>query len=244
MQHILKALPRGAFDRIVNSHQADKHSKGFGCWDQLVAMIYAQLSGASSLRVLETGFNSQGTHHYHLGTAPIRRSTLADSNVKRKVEVFAETAQLLMSQAKRSLRRECEELLYLLDSTSITLKGRGFDTWTSGNGTRNTQGIKLHILYTGNEEVPIHHSFTAPNINDIDEGVKLKIESGAVYVFDKGSLHCPYLLKTPMPYSKMKSCVLPTCIHEAGAKTIIRNLCDASPSHVPGMIHWYWLPMT
>lgn len=84
MQHILKALPRGAFDRIVHSHQADKHSKGFGCWDQLIAMVYAQLSGASSLRVLETGFNSQGTHHYHLGTAPIRRSTLADSNVKRK----------------------------------------------------------------------------------------------------------------------------------------------------------------
>jgi len=190
MQHILKALPRGAFDRIVNSHQADKHSKGFGCWDQLVAMVYAQLSGASSLRVLETGFNSQCTHHYHLGTAPIRRSTLADSNVKRKAEVFAETAQLLMSQAKRSLRRECEELLYLLDSTSITLKGRGFDTWTSGNGTRNTQGIKLHILYAGNEEVPIHHSFTAPNINDIDEGLKLKIEPGAVYVFDKG--YCDY----------------------------------------------------
>lgn len=190
MQHILKALPRGAFDRIVNSHQADKHSKGFGCWDQLVAMVYAQLSGASSLRVLETGFNSQSTHHYHLGTAPIRRSTLSDANVKRKAEVFAETAQLLMSQAKRSLRRECEELLYLLDSTSITLKGRGFDTWTSGNGTRNTQGIKLHILYAGNEEVPIHHTFTAPNINDIDEGVKLKIEPGAVYVFDKG--YCDY----------------------------------------------------
>lgn len=190
MQHILKALPRGAFDRIVNSHQADKHSKGFGCWDQLIAMVYAQLSGASSLRVLETGFNSQGTHHYHLGTAAIRRSTLSDANVKRKAEVFAETAQLLMSQAKRSLRRECEELLYLLDSTSITLKGRGFDTWTSGNGTRNTQGIKLHILYAGNEDVPIHHSFTAPNINDIDEGVKLKIESGAVYVFDKG--YCDY----------------------------------------------------
>ncbi len=41
-----------------------------------------------------------------------------------------------------------------------------------------------------NEEVPIHHSFTAPNINDIDEGVKLKIEPGAVYVFDKG--YCDY----------------------------------------------------
>jgi IS4 transposase len=186
----MKALPRGTFDRVVQTHQADKHSKGFGCWDQLVAMVYAQLSGASSLRVLETGFNSQRNQHYHLGTSPIRRSTLSDANGKRKTEVFADVAKLLMSQAQRSLRRESEELLYLLDSTSISLKGPGFDAWTSANSTRNTQGIKLHVLFAANEEVPIQHSFTAPNVNDVDEGKKLTIEPDAVYVFDKG--YCDY----------------------------------------------------
>lgn len=190
LHEIMKALPRSTFDQVVTSHQADKHSKGFGCWDQLVAMVYAQLSGASSLRVLEAGFNSQRTHHYHLGTSPIRRSTLADANSKRKTEVFAEAARLLMSLAKRQLRREGEELLYLLDSTSITLKGPGFDSWTQESRTRNTQGIKLHVLYASNEAVPVQHSLTPPNVNDIDEGVKLPIESGAVYVFDKG--YCDY----------------------------------------------------
>jgi IS4 transposase len=175
---------------MVEVHQADKHSKGFGCWDQLVAMVYAQLSGASSLRVLEAGFNSQRTHHYHLGTSPIRRSTLADANSKRKTDVFADAARLLMSKAKRQLRREGDALLYLLDSTSITLKGPGFDSWARESRTRNTQGIKLHVLYAGNEAVPVQHSLTPPNVNDIDEGVKLPIESGAVYVFDKG--YCDY----------------------------------------------------
>jgi IS4 transposase len=186
----MKALPRGTFDRIVQTHQADKHSKGFGCWDQLIAMVYAQLSGASSLRVLETGFNSQHTQHYHLDASPIKRSTLADANSRRKTEVFADIAKLLMSSASRSLRRESEELLYLLDSSSISLKGPGFDAWTSGNSTRNTQGIKLHVLYAGNEEVPVQHSITAPNVNDIDEGRKLTIEPDAIYVFDKG--YCDY----------------------------------------------------
>ncbi len=187
---IMKALPRGTFDRVVRTHQADKHNKGFGCWDQLLAMVYAQLSGASSLRVLETGFNSQRTQHYHLGTAPIRRSTLADANGKRNTDVFSDIAKLLMSQAQRSLRRESEELLYLLDSTSISLKGPGFDAWTSENSTRNTQGIKLHMLFAGNEEIPVQHSITAPNVNDIDEGRKLAIEPDAIYVFDKG--YCDY----------------------------------------------------
>jgi len=190
LHEIMKALPHSAFQQIVDNHQADKHSKGFGCWSQLVAMVYAQLSGASSLRVLEAGFNSQRTHHYHLGAAPIRRSTLADANSKRKTEVFADAARLLMSQAKRQLRREGEELLYLLDSTSITLKGPGFDGWTQENRTRNTQGIKLHVLYAGNESVPVQHSLTPPNVNDVDEGIKIPIEPGAVYVFDKG--YCDY----------------------------------------------------
>ena len=190
LHEIMKALPRGTFERIVDRHQADKHSKGFGCWDQLVAMVYAQLSGASSLRVLEAGFNSQGTHHYHLGTAPLRRSTLADANGKRKAEVFTEAARLLIAQAQRRLRREGEELLYLLDSTSITLKGPGFDAWTLDNRTRNTQGIKLHVLYDAALQAPIQHSLTPPNVNDIDAGAKLPLEPGAVYVFDKG--YCDY----------------------------------------------------
>lgn len=132
---LMKALPRGAVERIVATHGGNKHTKGFGCWDQLVAMVYGQLVGAPSLRTLEAGFNSQHTHHDHLGTRTVRRSTLADANRTRNTAVFAGIARVLMGQAQRKLRREGEELLYLLDSTSLTLKGRGFDEWTAANRT-------------------------------------------------------------------------------------------------------------
>jgi IS4 transposase len=190
LHEIMKALPRSTFDRLVEQHQADKHSKGFGRWNQLIAMVYGHLSGASSLRVLEAGYNSQSNHHYHLGSRAIRRSTLADANAQRKPVVFADTVRLLMAQAKRQLRRDVGEVLYLLDSTSLTLKGPGFDTWTQATRTRNTQGIKLHLLYDARAEIPVHHSFTPANVNDRDEGVKLPIEAGVVYVFDKG--YCDY----------------------------------------------------
>ena len=190
LHEIMKGLPRGTFDRIVEAHRADKHTKGFGCWDQLVAMVYAQLSGAASLRVLEAGFNSQGTHHYHLATSAVRRSTLADALTRRPAAVFAEAARWLMAQAGRHLKREGEELLYALDSTSITLTGPGFDAWTRGNRTRHTQGIKLHVLYEHEAEVPAQHRLTPANVNDIDEGATMPITPGAVYVFDKG--YCDY----------------------------------------------------
>jgi IS4 transposase len=186
----MKGLPRGRFDRLLEAHQADKHTKGFGCWDQLLAMVYAQLSGVNSLRTLETGFNSQHTHHYHLGAGPVRRSTLADALVRRKTEVFAEAARYLMAAAGRRLKHEGEALLYALDSASITLKGPGFDAWTGANRTCHTQGIKLHVLYENDAQIPVQHSLTAPNVNDIDEGARLPIEPGAVYVFDKG--YCDY----------------------------------------------------
>ena len=188
-QEILKYLPRSAFNRLVKDHESDKHSKGFGSWSQLVAMLYGQLGGASSLRTLIAGFNSQ-CHHYHLGVKPLRRSTLSDANAQRDPEVFADALQLLMTQLRRDARRQVAEALCLLDSSSMTLKGRGFDTWTLSSRTRNTQGVKLHLLFEAHTASPLACSITAANVNDRDEGVRLQIEPGAIYVFDKG--YCDY----------------------------------------------------
>lgn len=140
--------------------------------------------------MIETSYGSQANHHYHLGTGPVRRSTLADANCKRSTEPFEAVARSLMGQVHRSLRREGQELLYLLDSTSITLKGRYFDEWTAANRTRNTQGIKLHVLYAHGAQAPIQHSFSAANVNDVSAATGLVIEAGAIYVFDKG--YCDY----------------------------------------------------
>ena len=190
IQEVMQALPRSTFERWVDVHQADKYSKGFTSWDQLVAMVYAQVAGVSGLRELEAGFNSQRTHHYHLGTKQIRRSTLSDANANpRKLGVFTEAVEALMSQARRSLRHEIKDLLYALDATSITLKGPGFDVWT-GTPTRCGQGIKLHVQYSVHEAIPRRASFTAANVNDLAEGLKVKLERGATYVFDKA--YCDY----------------------------------------------------
>ena len=64
---LLKCLPRAEFNRLVAARESDKHCKGFDSWSHLLSMLYAQLSGAKSLREVETGFNAQVNHHYHLG---------------------------------------------------------------------------------------------------------------------------------------------------------------------------------
>jgi putative transposase len=190
MHELMKALPRDRFERWVRTHEADKHCKGYGAWQQLVAMVYGQVAAVSSLRELEAGFNGQLTHHYHLGCSPVRRSTMADANAKRSPAVFATVVQALMTQVERRVRGEIGDLLVAIDSTSITLKGRGFDIWTQATRTRHTQGVKLHVSYALDSAAPIAHSITAPNINDIDEATKLPLAAGTTYLFDKA--YCDY----------------------------------------------------
>ncbi|PCH60761.1 MAG: hypothetical protein COC05_03395 [Gammaproteobacteria bacterium] len=85
---LMKGLSRGAFDKVVLYHQADRYSKGFRCWDQLIVMVYAQLSGCRSLREIEVGFNAQTMHYYHLGSRAMKRSTLADAKSKRSAQLL------------------------------------------------------------------------------------------------------------------------------------------------------------
>ena len=187
---VLKGLPRAVFNRCVEQHHADKYCKTFYAWDQLLAMVYAQLSSASSLRALELGFNSHSMHHDRLQTCPIHRSTLGDANRDRSSAVFEEIAAWLMSKVSRKLRHDAKELMCLLDSTSITLKGRDFDSWTLNNRNRNTQGIKLHALFDTASQAPLWHDFSAPNVNDVTQAKQVPLQRDTLYVFDKG--YCDY----------------------------------------------------
>lgn len=188
LQQMLQLVPWAAFDQAVAKQGGDRHCKGFDSRDHLLAMVYAQVSDSSSLRQLEDSFNQHVRQHYHLRTGKIRRSTLADANRRRDPQILAQTAQALMQRLGSSVRHDRGFMLYLLDSTSIPLRGRGFN-WTTDSATR-TPGLKLHLLYAADDSRPVHQSITAANVNDVTEGRKLKIEPGATYVFDKA--YCDY----------------------------------------------------
>lgn len=183
---LMKGLPRGSFEKIVDQQGNDKHNKGFTSWDQLIAMIYAQVSGCESLRELKASFNGHKEQHYHLGTREIKRSTLADANRNRSCELFEHVCGRLIGEAHRQVRSELKDLLYLIDSSPIPLKGLGYEEWTKDNHNYRTQGLKVHMIYAPKQELPVQMKMTAPNINDVEVGRETEIEEGATYVFDKG----------------------------------------------------------
>ena len=187
---IIKPMRQLGFRSIVAAHEADKHSKGFSAWRQLVAMVFAHLGACRSLREMEAGFNDHSLCHYHLGTKAIKRSTLSYANQHRDCAVFADTCAMLMAETAPKVRSEGRDLLYLLDSTPIPLQGWQFEGWTHDNATQRIRGLKAHIMICAQSATPTHVSITAPNVNDIEVGKQIRIEAGATYVFDRG--YCDY----------------------------------------------------
>jgi class 3 adenylate cyclase len=182
---LLEPIKRRQFETLVEHHAGDAYVKSFTSWNHLLALVYAQFSSAVSLRGLEAGWNANSQHHYHLGSGPLVRSTLADANKRRPVAVFAETFSLVASQLDRQTRRDGTEMVKLIDSTPIPL-GKLCD-WAKSNG--RIRGLKMHVVFDPKADYPSILDITDANVNDAQIGRTITIEPGATYVFDKGYCH-------------------------------------------------------
>ena len=80
---LLKHVPWAEFERLVRRHGADARIRRLTTKSQFVALLYGQLSGASSLREITMGLESHQERLYHLGAGVPRRSTFADANALR-----------------------------------------------------------------------------------------------------------------------------------------------------------------
>jgi putative transposase len=205
---LLKPIPRLEFARAVERHDGDAYAKSFRSWDHLLTLIFAQLGSVDSLRGLETIWNANSHHHYHLGTGRLARSSLSDANARRPAAIFAETFEMLSGLADRTLRREGREMLRLVDATPIPLDH--VVSWADWNG--RTRGLKLHIVYDPGTDHPRQIEITPATVNDVQVGHGLPIEAGATYVFDKA--YCDYAWWTRL--------------HDAGGFFVTRKKTNAS----------------
>jgi len=183
---LLEPISRRQLAATVDRHDGNAYDKVFKSWDHLAALVFAQLGGVDSLRELETVWNANAHHHYHLGVGKLARSTLSDANGRRPVAIFAETFERLSGLAGRVLKREGTQMVRLIDATPIPLDD--LVTWACWNG--RTRGLKLHVVYDPAADHPHRLAITPANVNDVTVGRQVAIEAGATYVFDKA--YCNY----------------------------------------------------
>ncbi|WP_284424096.1 MULTISPECIES: IS4 family transposase [unclassified Bradyrhizobium] len=178
-----KLVPWRVFDRLVETHQADRRMRRLSTRNQFLALLYAQLARAESLRSIEALFESHAARLYHVGAKEISRSTLADANAKRPHEVFSGLLAKMMQRCDRKLAGEVADAVYLVDSTRFPLNSLSAHWAKFSNGVNC---FKLHIVYNPDTANPVTAEVTAGNVNDITMAKSLPICPGATYVFDLG----------------------------------------------------------
>jgi len=192
IKQLLKLISPDIVSRTVASQDSDRYYKRFKTYDHLVTMLYATLSGVSSLRELSTILLAcEGRiGHLNLKYFP-KRSTLSDANKNRSSEVFANIYYMLFDKYRLFLSDSTSlclpiKHLKIVDSTTIglfsdILKGVGRNPI---NGKKKG-GIKMHTMINALEDVPCLIRFTSAATHDHTFLKELDLKKGSFVVFDK-----------------------------------------------------------
>jgi uncharacterized protein DUF4372/DDE family transposase len=176
-----KHIPWASFDRLVEEHGSDYRVRRLDSKSQFLALLFGQLSGATSLREIEAGLTSHASQLYHLGAKCPARSTLADANAKRPWELFADLFADMVASANRQTRHKLADVTHILDATWVKLSSRHGE-WTV---LRNRKwAAKLHFVYDPNADIPLTLEVTPQNVNDITPAKAFTPQPGVTYVFD------------------------------------------------------------
>ena len=185
---ILTLFPRLRFEALVQETKSAKHSKGFSCWDQFVAMLFCQLGHAHSLREICGGLATCLGKVVHLGMkrAP-SRSTLAYANEHRSWQLyqklFYELLGICQTQFGHKHKFRFKNKLLSFDASLIKLCVTMFD-WAKYRKTKGA--IKLHLLLDHAGYLPTFVNITEGRVHELTIFKTMFFEPGTIIVFDRG----------------------------------------------------------
>jgi hypothetical protein len=187
---LLQFFPRLEFQSLVREHKAERHARGFTCWQQFVAMLFCQLAYAQSLREICGGLAALEGKLRHLGISDCpKATTLSYANAHRPWElyraVFERTLARCRDEAALRTQRKFrfKHKLLSLDSSMVELCAEVFD-WARYKKTKGA--LKLHLVLDHDGYLPCYAVITEGKRADIQEARKISFEPGAMIVFDRG----------------------------------------------------------
>ena len=184
---LIDFLPKRVFDGLVSKYSGDKYVKHFSCWNQLLVMMFGQLTNRDSLRDLIVAIDAHNKKSYHLGFGKsVTRSNLSKANEKRDSKIFEDYAFYLIDIARKKRSNNDFEIkgkVYAFDSSTIDLCLNVF-WWAKFRKAK--AGIKMHTLFDIATQIPAFIHITEASVNNMNAMDVIPYEYGAYYVFDRG----------------------------------------------------------
>lgn len=186
---ILALFSRGEFAQIIHKHQAEKHNKGYTCWDQFVAMLFCQLAQAQSLREICGGLACCLGKLRHLGIhAAPNKSTLSYANSKRPWQVYQDLFYTMLDKCQQVAKNHQHRFrfknkLFSLDASVIDLCLSLFE-WATFRQTKGA--VKLHLMLDHDGYLPVYALITEGSIHEVNVARSLEFPKGSIIVIDRG----------------------------------------------------------
>lgn len=214
---LIAFLDRNHFNYLARKYDGDKYVKHLTCWNQLLALMFGQLSNRESQRDLIVALEAHQSKCFHLGLGrkPIAKTTLATANQNRNYRIFEEFAFYMMEQARRNRAADIFKLggkVYAFDSSTIPLCLSVF-WWAKFRKKKG--GVKAHVLYDLEAQVPAFYHITTASVHDSKAMPEIPYETGAYYIFDRGYNNFKELFRI----QRMESCFV------VRAKTNLQYKC-------------------
>ena len=188
---LMDFVPYIRFRDCVERYQGDKWVQDFSCWDQWLALTFAQLTARRSLRDIEASLEAQRHKLYHMGfSQPVKRNTLANANKNRDWRIYQDFAYDLINIAKPlyagdDLGLDLDKTAYALDSTTIDLCLSLFK-WATFRQTK--AAVKMHTLMELHSSLPVYVNVTTGDVHDIHALDQIRLEPGSILIVDRAYL--------------------------------------------------------
>lgn len=192
---LLKMLPRDRFEQDVARQQANRYTKHFTAWNQLLVNLYAQVSGKKSLRDIETGLKMQQNAWYHMGLTNAVRSTISYANGKRPYQIAENTFYHLLRQCKDYAPKHkfrFKNPLYTLDATVIDLCLSMFP-WAKFRKRKGA--LKIHTLLDHQGTIPSFMVVTDAKQHEVKvaQNLFLPVSLDSIITIDKAYVDFQWL---------------------------------------------------
>jgi hypothetical protein len=187
---LLQQVPRNEFAKLVATHDAERHAKGFTCWTQFTAMLFCQLARADSLREICNGLACCLGKLVHLGIhrGP-SRSNLSYANAHRPADLFEDLFWTMTHRFRaqghlgpRQHKFRFKNKLLSLDSSTISLCLSLFP-WAKFRRAKG--GVKAHVLLDHDDYMPSYVLISKAKMHDAKVLALLRLNPGSIVAMDR-----------------------------------------------------------
>ena len=189
---VIDFIPRYQFDKLVKKYKGDWHAKDLNCYNQLLHLLFGQITGCDSVRDICLCLEAHNSSIYHLGIRKsVNQSNLCRANEKGDYRIYEELGMYLINIVRPMYSNTkvseitIENVLYALDSTTISTS-IVLAAWALGKYSKGA--VKMHTLLDLRGSIPANIHVTDGKWHDSNELDDIEPEELAFYIMDKASV--------------------------------------------------------